>query len=207
MSKKSKITIREFKPSDINQVSNILAYSFIDDYKKIVPLPEEQLSNFIIEVGEVPKVPFPGYLVVEKSSEVVAVMILRWPKQNIPKTKLKITRVLRYGLITTFKLMALRYLFPENPKKGTCHVAVLAVKPSTRRKGIAIKLLEHGKKFADNKGLRKYTLHVDVSNSGAIDLYKKAGFQVIKIRRNILAKWLFGEDAWYYMGQSIGKAS
>ena len=204
MVKKPKIMIREFQSKDLDQVSNLLAFSFIDDYNKIVSLPEDQLINFIVEAGEVPLFPFPGYLIVEENGVVVAVMILRWPKQNAPRSKFKLSRILNYGLLTTFKVLVMRYLFSwDNPKKGTCHVAVLAVKLNTRRRGIATKLLEYGKEFAINKGLNKYTLNVDVTNNGAVDLYKKAGFQIIKMRRNMLAKWLFDEDAWYYMGQSI----
>ena len=64
-------------------------------------------------------------------------------------------------------------------------------------------MLEYGSELAIKMGLHRYTLNVDVTNNGAVDLYKKAGFKILKTRRNILSKWLFDEDAWHFMSQNL----
>jgi ribosomal protein S18 acetylase RimI-like enzyme len=97
----------------------------------------------------------------------------------------------------------MRYLFPERPGKETCHVAELAVKENARKKGIGTALLEYGKVVAKEKGLKKYTLHADAENKPALRLYQRTGFELVKKKKSILAKWLLGVKVWYFMSQDI----
>jgi len=198
-----KITIRDYKPEDHPQVAKLSATSFRKDWNKLVKLPDNDMALFLIDVGEVMPYPFKGYLVAENEGEIVGVMILKWAKQKVPKTKFKLSKVVPYGLYTTVKLIAMRYLFPENPKKGVCHVAELAVIPGAQRKGIGTKLIAYGREMAQKQGLAKYALHVDAENEPALKLYEKMGFRLVKKKKHILARWLLGIKEWYFMSQDI----
>jgi ribosomal protein S18 acetylase RimI-like enzyme len=197
------IIIREFHPDDLRQVANITASSFRDSLLKLKNLPESEMADFLIETGEVSPFPFPGYIVAERNGELLGVMRLTWPKQYRPKARFQISKILHYGLLTTIKLLVDRFIFPEKPQKGTCHVAEIAVKQQARRTGIATKLIYYGKEIALKNGLSRYTLNVESSNATAFNFYKKLGFKIEKIHHNLLARWLMGVKEWYFMSQNI----
>ncbi len=58
----------------------------------------------------------------------------------------------------------------------------LAIESSSRRKKLAATLLE--KLFDDVDGIRLYSLEVRKSNTPAIRLYEKYGFEQVRIRKN-----------------------
>ena len=196
------LVIRDFKPQDLSQVAHILASSFKEMYLKIVKLSEEEMTNFIIETGEVPLYAYPGYMVAEENGEILGLIMLSWFKQKKPKVITKISKILRYGWVTAIKLLIMRYLFPEKPKRGSCHVVVIAVLEKAWGKGIAVKLLEQGRKIAIANGLVKYTLNVDAANKIAYRLYQKMGFEIEKKHHNLIARWILDEKEWYFMSQN-----
>ncbi len=198
------VNIRDFNKDDLSQVASLIAISFREDFNRIIKLPDDKMAEFIIDVGDVFPSPFPGYIVAENDGEIIGVMILRWPKQEVLKNKFRLSNALRYGLPATIKLIVMRYLFPERPGKETCHVAELAVKENARKKGIGTALLEYGKVVAKEKGLKKYTLHADAENKPALRLYQRTGFELVKKKKSILARWLLGVKVWYFMSQDIG---
>jgi ribosomal-protein-alanine N-acetyltransferase len=63
------------------------------------------------------------------------------------------------------------------------HVMNIAVDPNVRRAGVATALLVRLFELTSGDGRRGYTLEVRVSNTGAINLYERLGFQSRGIRR------------------------
>ena len=63
------------------------------------------------------------------------------------------------------------------------HVMNVAVDPDYRRRGIATRMLEELFELTKDDGRRGYTLEVRVSNTGAIDLYERLGFERRGVRR------------------------
>jgi [ribosomal protein S18]-alanine N-acetyltransferase len=63
------------------------------------------------------------------------------------------------------------------------HVMNVAVEPDHRRRGIATALLDRLFELTAEDGRRGYTLEVRVSNTQAIALYERLGFQARGIRR------------------------
>jgi [ribosomal protein S18]-alanine N-acetyltransferase len=63
------------------------------------------------------------------------------------------------------------------------HVMNVAVEPKHRRRGIATALLDRLFELTAEDGRRGYTLEVRVSNTQAIALYERLGFQSRGIRR------------------------
>lgn len=67
----------------------------------------------------------------------------------------------------------------RRPLNSILYVTEVAVNPSVRRKGVALKLLRAIDTFAKDLGLESIYLHVDVSNYGAIQLYEKCGYRKV----------------------------
>jgi ribosomal-protein-alanine N-acetyltransferase len=63
------------------------------------------------------------------------------------------------------------------------HVMNIAVDPNSRRAGVATALLVRLFELTTGDGRRGYTLEVRVSNTAAINLYERLGFQPRGIRR------------------------
>lgn len=59
------------------------------------------------------------------------------------------------------------------------HISTLAVHPDYRRLGIGAELLEAGLERGARMGADSATLEVRVSNTAAVNLYRKYGFQVV----------------------------
>jgi len=202
---KDKIVIRDFRADDLYDVASIFAEAFRDDMLKIIRLSEEDMVDFLIDTREVFPLPYEGYFVAESSGETVGIMALRWKGQKRPKVRFEISKVIRYGLSATIKILFERFLFPERPRRGSCHISELAVKSTWRGRGIGAQLIGYGKSVACDIGLKKYTLNVDISNDKARKLYRDQGFRVGKKTRNLLARWLLGTRDWYSMSQDICK--
>jgi ribosomal protein S18 acetylase RimI-like enzyme len=201
-----KLVIRDFRPDDLGQVASILASSFREMLVKIVDLPQEKMVDFIIDTGDVFPYASPGYVVAEKNREILGLMRLTWLKQNKPRVAFRLSSFLRYGWLVTAKLLIMRYLFPEKPRKGDCHVTEIAVLGTARRKGVATRLLRYGQQIALDNGLTRYTLNVDSENSPAYNLYKKMGFKIEKRQRNLIARWILDEKEWYFMSRHLGSS-
>ena len=63
------------------------------------------------------------------------------------------------------------------------HIMNLAVAAASRRRGIASDLLDELFRLTDDDPRRGYTLEVRVSNSNAIKLYERMGFERTGLRR------------------------
>jgi len=80
------------------------------------------------------------------------------------------------------------------------HVISIAVLPEYRRRGIAKALLTRAMKvLKEEYGCEEVYLEVRVSNQPAISLYRKLGFEIVKISRRY---YVDGEDA-YIMARRL----
>ncbi len=68
------------------------------------------------------------------------------------------------------------------------YITNIAVFPEFRKKGVATTLLAHIENFAKEKELSFITLEVRVSNTAAINLYRKSGFRDEGRRKNFYRK-------------------
>lgn len=66
----------------------------------------------------------------------------------------------------------------------SCYVSNIAVFPAYRRQGIASLLIENACGIAAENDAESISLEVRPSNSGAIALYQKKGFEEVGLRRN-----------------------
>lgn len=80
------------------------------------------------------------------------------------------------------------------------HITTLAVHPDYRRKGIGEKLMNYVLDLGKKEKYKTCVLEVRVSNEKAINLYKKLGFKIDKIKKEYYPD--NKEDA-YYMVKDI----
>ena len=72
-------------------------------------------------------------------------------------------------------------------------IVTLDVRETHRRTGLGTQLLRRAEDMLSDYGVEAYDLQVDVSNRGAIDFYKKHGFQTVRTLRHYYAN---GHDAY-----------
>lgn len=63
------------------------------------------------------------------------------------------------------------------------HLTAVAISPDWRRRGLALLLLRALLAEARHQGCRRATLEVDRSNSAAVGLYRRLGFETEGVRR------------------------
>jgi len=68
----------------------------------------------------------------------------------------------------------------SRPKDSILYVTEVAVDASQRRKGIAKLLMEAIDNLAKTRQIETIYLHVDVTNEGAVNLYKRAGYRQLE---------------------------
>lgn len=78
--------------------------------------------------------------------------------------------------------------------KGNCHLVSTAVKPEERGQGIGSKLFEASEKFARDRGARRVELEVFATNTGAIRLYERLGYEVEGRKRKAVANHKGSDD-------------
>jgi ribosomal protein S18 acetylase RimI-like enzyme len=68
----------------------------------------------------------------------------------------------------------------ELPRKKMAYLSNLAVAPTARRRGLGVYLLQKAEDMASQEwGCRTMTLHVDPSNTPAVELYRNAGYRFV----------------------------
>ena len=92
MKEPGQVNIRDFKQTDLGQVSDILVEAFKKKFEKIAQLPPDKMLGLLIDTGMIDSYPYPGYFVAEDGSGIVGVMILRWKGQERPELKLELVK-------------------------------------------------------------------------------------------------------------------
>lgn len=82
------------------------------------------------------------------------------------------------------------------------HVFKIAVSSCHRRKGVAIELLSDTFNFYEKMGALSVILEVRTTNTPAIALYEKLGFEIIRTRKNYYGR---GEGDAHVMGLALDR--
>ena len=160
MNEYQQVTIRRFKPEDLDMVI----------YINRTCLPENYTPGFFLEHYN----KYPEAFLVAEVDEALAGYVMS-------RVEWGLGHVLR-GIL----------------KRG--HIVSIAVLPEYRRRGIGSDLLRGAMDALKNVyGCKEVYLEVRVSNTPAISLYNKFGFQKVKIIRGY---YLDGEDA-YLMARPL----
>lgn len=73
--------------------------------------------------------------------------------------------------------------YANDIQTNIAYLSLLCVKPEFQNKGIAKKLVEQFKEYCSEAGMKRITLYTHVTNTKAIELYKKHGFVMGKSNR------------------------
>ena len=71
-------------------------------------------------------------------------------------------------------------LFDHQSKADECYILHIGTKENTRGQGIGKAMLDYSNKVAEERQLKRITLHVIIENEGAKRLYNREGFTDIK---------------------------
>ena len=78
-----------------------------------------------------------------------------------------------------------------NTKDGTGHITTIGIAPEHRRRGLAIRLLQHAEEALRKRDIGILMLEVRVSNIAAQTLYRSYGYAVVQ---KLLKYYTNGED-------------
>ncbi len=84
-------------------------------------------------------------------------------------------------------------LVERKKKKNEANIFLIAVKDNYRNKGLGYRILNYCIKNAKKEGINNFFLHVSANNEIAINLYKKFGFEIIKIIDNYYHSKIYPE--------------
>lgn len=147
-------TLRQFEPSDLEQVLHI----------NRMCLPENYTGFFFLDLHK----RFPGtFLVAEDNGTVIGYIMCR----------------IETGL-PNFRIIGIT-------KKG--HVISIAVLPQHQRQGVGRALVQEAMEAMPRCKAKECFLEVRASNTLAVNLYKKLGFDIIRTLHRYYAD---GEDAY-----------
>ena len=153
-------TLRQFEPSDLEQVLNINRRC----------LPENYTSFFFLDLHK----RFPEtFLVAEENGTIIGYIMCRI-ETGLPNFKL-------IGII----------------KKG--HVISIAVLPQYQNQGVGYALMQKAMEAMLFYKVKECFLEVRASNTPAVNLYKKMGFEIVRTLHGYYAD---GEDA-YLMARRL----
>ena len=88
-------------------------------------------------------------------------------------------RTLSYRMVTPLDEMV-GFVFVMVNENNAAHLTTIGVAPEHRRRGIAVRLLEHVEGSLRRRGIGTIMLEVRVSNETAQDLYRQAGYWVVQ---------------------------
>jgi len=98
--------------------------------------------------------------------------------------------------MTTTEGELVSFAFIMINQNGAAHLTTIGVAPEHRRRGIAVRMLEHLERALLAKGIGTIMLEVRVSNHGAQKLYLRSGYSVVQ---RIASYYSNGEDGYLMM--------
>jgi len=95
-------------------------------------------------------------------------------------TAFHLFKVYRLGEIFQLTKMLISYQNEERVNRDELYIAHLAVFPLYRRRGFGQQLLDYAAEQAQTRSLSHLSLMTELENQPAINLYRKAGFEVVE---------------------------
>lgn len=134
-------------------------------------------------------------------------LLLVFPGSRLQRANLALAAqffsVYRFREIVDIVKKAIHMHDEEQADKDEFYIGNLAVSPKFRRRGIGQKLLDFSQKQAIENGFKKLALSVESHNLGAITLYKKFGFSIVKEYLRSEQRQKTGDPGSYKMAKVI----
>lgn len=204
------IEIRRFKEKDAQSVCEIFLHAFKSKLMTLTSLSDEKLLEFLIDVNFADQINHEGFFVATKDDDVLGVINIQWKNHPLESKKINISTlslIEKYGLLNLVKCIIGATLLTKKQRQDEGYIDFVGVHPKARKMGIGTKLINHCKEFCSNDlKLSKCTLYVASSNTKAIALYKRLGFERVNTTKSFLSKYLFNEKELIFMCANIEKA-
>jgi len=145
-----------------------------------------------------------GMLVAEADGQLIGTITLRtWEmgSDNTGAAEIAFQQVLGvWGAIRSIFALS---LLDHQIDRAEGYITDVAVLAAYRRRGVAQALLARAEEEARIRRKRYLGLYVSATNSGAQQLYWRAGFVERRIRRSLLAAWVLHQHAWIFMRKDL----
>lgn len=105
--------------------------------------------------------------------------------------------------LKTLRVLVNLFLLNESPPPDAFYVESIAVDAEIRGLGIGGKLMAEAETRARELGLPLLALDVIGDNHGAIRLYERLGYQIVKTTRGFLVKYLTGSNEVHRMEKPL----
>lgn len=105
--------------------------------------------------------------------------------------------------LKTLRVLFNFFLLDESPPRNALYVESIAVDAEIRGLGIGGKLMAEAETRARELGLPLLALDVIGDNHGAIRLYERLGYQIVKTTRGFLVKYVTGSNEVHRMEKPL----
>lgn len=104
-------------------------------------------------------------------------------------------RTLSYRIVSeTDEIVGFAFVMVKERNAG--HITTIGIAPEHRRRGLAVRLLNHLEEQLKHRDVSTVMLEVRVSNTGAQELYKRSGYTIVQ---RINRYYSDGEDCFLMM--------
>lgn len=203
MTEKKHIEVRPFEQKDYHDVVEIIRLSFQSKFSSVTNLPGLELKWLMMDALIFDDTPQEGYFVATLDGDVVGVVKTTYAhKRKVKKSKSSsfLYLIRKYGLRNVWRIRFADLLLSDKPHPGDYYIEHIAVSESARGHGIGTMLFEKVIEDAQHiAGIRNVTLYVAGTNQGAINLYQRLNFRILKNRKSWLHHLVFKNRVWYFM--------
>ncbi len=202
-----KVEVAQLK--DAEQVALLQYYAFINKFRAMVKNKDTHIKDFMTEYYNITlKEPKSNLYVFKRNDTVLGLLSIAGkdvPKETgFPSVGYLFKSVKNLGLINSLKFfLGLTVLDSKPANNMNSYIATIAVSEKHRGKGVGTMILEFAQHLAIEKGFNGLTLYVTTDNAGAIRVYERFGFSILKEEKSRFFKSLIGVNSFYYMFKEV----
>ncbi|MHA1880129.1 MAG: GNAT family N-acetyltransferase [Candidatus Heimdallarchaeota archaeon] len=146
------------------------------------------------------------YLLYHNGVVVGALEVYTAPRKELPFGMVLKVLKKKYRLLPAIKTALMLFGFgpPKIFPANTLYIDKIGIREGFRRRGFGKKLLNYAFQLAREQNLSNVELEVITTNTGAIALYKKIGFQIVGTTKTPLGRIFVGVEKYHHMHKLLG---